>query len=175
MLNKDLISKFSDGVRVILVTNRKGNEKFFISRHRQEFEQKVKEEYEKLQSGFRIYSNVNKRNLEKAIRLFKEQQLKADYIEQLRKPFYTRIERYFISALSSPSSRDEKQFIIDIDDLSIENEIKNLMSMNNIKSIFEYGTITGKHIVVEPFNVKLIPLSDKVHVLKDGMLLIGFK
>jgi len=157
------------------VTNRKGNEKFFISRHRQEFEQIVKEEYEKLQSGFRIYSNVNKRNLEKAIRLFKEKQLKADYIKQLKESFYTRIERYFISALSSPLSRDEKQFIIDIDDLSIENEIKNLMSMNNIKLILEYNTITGKHIVVEPFNVKLIPLSDKVQILKDGMLLIGFK
>jgi hypothetical protein len=174
MLNKDLINKFSDGIRLILISNRNGNYHFFVSRHKQEFEQYVKEEYKKLPVGFRIYSSINKRNLEKAIRKFKEQQLKADYIPQMKNAFYTRIERYFISALADSSSRDEKKYLIDIDDISISNEIQNLIYKNNIKPIYEYNTITGKHIIVEPFNVTLIPSSDKVQVLKDGMLLLGW-
>jgi hypothetical protein len=175
MLNNDLINKFSDGIRVILVTNRKGNEKFFISRHRQEFEQYIKEEYEKLKDGFRIYSTVNKRNLEKAIRVFKEKQLKADYIEQLKNPFYTRIERYFVSSLMIPSSRDEKQYLIDIDDLGIENEIQTILKNNSVEKIFEYNTVTGKHIIVKPFDARLIKESDKVQIHKDGVILIGWK
>jgi len=175
MINDELIYKFSDGIRVVLTTDRKGNEKFFISRHSQEFEQYVKGEYKNLKDGFRIYSSLNKRNLEKAIRLFKEKQLKADYIEQLRNPFYTRIERYFVSSLMIPSSRDEKQYLIDLDDLGIENEIKTILQNNSVEIIFEYNTITGKHIIVKPFDVRLIKTSDKVQLHKDGMILLGWK
>jgi len=177
---------FTDGVRMIMLTqrNKEGGRSNKpdrgairkISRNREEFEKilnellDIKERHP--EKTLRIYSCVNKRDIEKGIREFKRRQLEADYYDkESRIRFYLDIKNRFLSSLMIPQSRAETKFLIDIDEDDDESQIKMKLRKLGIKILLEYKTKNGKHIITEPFNPALLP---KAEIKKDALLLLDY-
>jgi len=187
---------FTDGVRVLfLIWRKKEGAKVdrnlkirkLVSSDEEEFEKcleqllDLKERYAEL--PLRIYSTVNKRNLDKAIRKLKELQLENDYQDKKQfYGFYKDIKNRWISSLMRPSSRLETQFIIDIDNedkdylKKIESEI-----LEHTELIKKYKTKNGYHLIVKPFNPNLIKsygndghIYTDVSIKKDGLILLDY-
>jgi len=187
---------FTDGVRVLfLIWRKKEGAKVdrnlkirkLVSLDEEEFEKcleqllDLKERYAEL--PLRIYSSVNKRNMDKAIRKFKELQLENDYQDKAQfYGFYKDIKNRWISSIMRNSSRLETQFIIDIDNedkdylKKIESEI-----LEHTELIKKYKTRNGYHLIVRPFNPNLIKSYSKdghiyedVSLKKDDLVLLDY-
>lgn len=187
--------KFTDGVRVLFLIHRSkeggsaNNDKLekVITRNTEEF----LEAFDRLymlqyasERPLRIYSAVNPRNFDKAIRKFKESMLDSDYDRKdIQHRFYLDIENRFISALMKPSSRESTTFLFDVDDKNIFGKVHNdLLAVyshyqvaSGIKEF--YQTKNGYHILTEPFNPALFPLNydGKVSLNKDGLVLLSYE
>jgi hypothetical protein len=187
---------FTDGVRVLfLIWRNKDGAKVvrnlkirkLVSSDEEEFEKcleqllDLKERYAEL--PLRIYSTVNKRNLDKAIRKLKELQLENDYQDKKQfYGFYKDIKNRWISSLMRNSSRFETQFIIDIDNKS-EEYLARIKSevLAHTTLIKEYKTKNGYHLIVRPFNPNLIKSYSKdghiyedVSLKKDDLVLLDY-
>ena len=144
-----------------------------ISKNRKEFVEILQEFLDIKKEGERIYSCVNERDINKAIRIFKQNQLDADYYdEESRYSFYLDIKNRWISAIMRPQAKKESYFLLDIDtkDKKEVDEIKTRLckiSSNFIK----YETKNGYHIICPPFNPELLT---GVEIKKDGMLLLDY-
>jgi len=177
---------FTDGVRMIMLIqrNKEGGRSNNpdrvairkISRNRKEFKEilsellDIKERYP--EKELRIYSCVNKRDIEKGIREFKRRQLEADYYDdKSRIGFYLDIKNRFLSSLMVPQSRAETKFLIDIDEDEDENQIRAKLKEFGIKILLEYKTKNGKHLITEPFNPFFLP---EAEIKKDGLLLLDY-
>jgi hypothetical protein len=184
----DEFKQFTHGYRTLLLIHRakegavKANnshlKKFISGNHKEFVEYLYKLLYlkENSKDTLRIYSQVNCRDFNKAIREYKERQLEADYYSQEDKEsFYKDTHNRFVSAFSKPSCRIETNFIIDCDDLR-ENEtaLREISNAGlNDKIIMQYPTKNGWHIVTKAFNPNLLEnMSSKVN--KDGLLLLAY-
>ena len=192
----DEFKDFTDGTRVLfLIWRNKDGAKVsrnlkirkLISSNEEEFEKcleqllDLRERYSEF--PLRIYSSVNKRNVSKSIRKFREEQLANEYqstkdIEQ----FYKDIKNRWISCLMRPSSRAETQFIIDIDNNNTDyvNSIEDEM-LEHTTIIKKYKTKNGYHLIVKPFNPNLIKSYSKdgyirsdVSLKVDGLILLDY-
>ena len=179
---------FTDGVRMIMLIHR-GKEggannrtdrfsKRKISTSKKEFEYILKEflELKKISElPLRIYSSLNKRDIEKGIREFKRQQLDADYYDiESRNNFYLDIRNRFLGSLMKPSSRAETNFLIDIDEgtkKTIGEIIDRIDSITDV--LLHYKTKNGYHLITKPFNLELL---DKEYgeIKKDGLILLSY-
>lgn len=184
---QETFADFMDGNRMIMLILRKKEgggtaekdriSKRKMSKNKEEFVEIVKEFLElkaKSDKPLRIYSAVNKRDIDKAIREFKQRQLDADYYdEENRQGFYLDIKNRWISCVMSPKCRAETSFIIDVDtDDPVDGEfIKEQLELLRVKILLEYKTKNGIHIVTEPFNPNTIPEAD---IKKDGLLLLDY-
>lgn len=184
----DDFKQFTDGIRVMFLIHRSkegsehtNNEKLrkLISNNPKEFEENLymllvqKEESE---NPLRIYSSVNHRDIGKAIRKFKMEQLDADYFDvDSRNQFYFDVKNRFIGTLMSPSSASSSYFIIDIDEPQELNDVLKVIAEANLNDriIKQYATKNGWHIVMYAFNPALIGVhSPKIH--KDSLLLLNY-
>ncbi len=192
-MNKEtekILSKFGNfdltsGYRMIMLINREKNGKDRnesrsirrVSKNSEEFiillEEFLAQKKTKEFQNYRIYSCVNDRDINKAIRTFKKTQLDADYYdEENRNSFYTDIKNRWLSALMQPQSRKSHYFLLDIDtkdsDLIHKIELRLAVMTGNF---FKYETKNGYHIVSNPFNTSLLP---DVEIKKDGLLLLSY-
>lgn len=179
----DEFRDFTDGVRVLMLTSRSKDggvstgtnrkAKKFVTTNPEEFAEALEILLGLQTEGYRIYSTVNSRNMELAIRRFKEVQLEADYYdESSRHSFYFDIKNRWISSLMKRSSKVESNFLIDID----ENEgdsYRNIRAKidEQTKILFDYPTKNGRHLVTKPFNPNLV---QGVEINSDGMLLLSY-
>jgi len=170
---------FKEGVRILMLTLRskeggKSNlpdrsAKKMVSRNPAEFDKCMKILLEKRRGMERIYSTVDERDLDKAIRLFKERQLDNDYSdENSRIGFYVDIWNRFISSLQSPKARKGCLFMVDVDDdkdeeVNIRKEIKE----KRVDLVHEYPTKNGRHFILKPFNPNIVSFD----CLKNHMML----
>lgn len=183
-------TQFKEGLRMIMLTKRSKDggrnnpdrvAKRKISRNETEFDSIVdefKKEMETSSEPLRIYSSVNSRDIKKAIRLFKQRQLDADYYdEDSKNNFYFDIKNRWISCFMNPSCRAETKFLIDIDDVeSVADTIiyaKRLLGELGVKILASYTTKNGAHIITEPFNPSLWD-TDLGEIKKDGLILIAY-
>lgn len=122
----------------------------------------------------RIYSTVNERSMPKAIRMFKERQLKNDYeSEENKYAFYTDIQNRFLSCLQNPSCKASSYFLIDIDhQLEDKYEAEKEILINYSKILFECPTPNGFHVITRPFNPNL-PYFIGLEIKKDDMILVS--
>jgi len=185
-ISKSIINEyyqFTDGYRVLMLVSRKkdGGEnniyRKLISKDREEFKEciiKLINKAKNLEQPFRIYSSVNNRDIEGAIRIFKKRQLDKDYEDdEARHYFYRDIKNRFISSLMKPRARNESNFLVDIDDedeMGVEDSIEALEEHTDI--IAQYKTKNGSHVVTKPFNYNLLPDELASKVDKDGQLLL---
>lgn len=173
---------FTDGVRVLFLIHRKKEggdncDRKHIKRpvrNRAEFEKTLIEFLDIIKTEkkpYRIYCSANPRNVDKAIRRFKINQLEADYYEESEKDsFYFDSANRWVSCLMKPSSRDGNSFIIDID--QDDNLDEALMKLSGItRNYFVYKTKNGHHIVSQAFNPRLM---EGFEIKKDGLLLLKY-
>ena len=190
---KDIIEKFknnSDGIRVVLLIHRSkeggANNKFkrhlkkIITTNSNEFFETVKELKEikdNSKDELRIYASCNNRDLNKAVRLFKEQQLATDYDpEDKTKSFYLDIKNRFISCLMNKSCRNEKNFLFDLDEIDEHSfiTVKNRIEKQT-EIILWYKTKNGYHIITKPFNYyKTLDENIIKAIQTDSLMLIDF-
>ncbi len=85
--------------------------------------------------------------------------------------FYIDFYNRWISSLMKPQARNDKMFLLDIDDLSKLNEIKRkILTITHNYQV--HKTPSGCHIYLKPFNIKLLP---DIDIKKDGLMLIYWK
>lgn len=174
--------EFKDGVRILMRTLRskeggKVNKpdrvaEKVVSRNREEFDKIFAHLMSKREGQERIYSTVDERDMDKAIRLFKYRQLDSDYFDkESRNSFYTDIFNRWISALQAPESRKGTLFMVDVDnDKETGDEtpkILNEIVRESIEIVHEYPTKNGRHLILKPFNPSIVNFS----VQKNGMML----
>lgn len=174
--------EFKEGVRILMLTLRskeggKVNKpdrvaKKMVSRNKDDFNKKFAELLVERKGDERIYSTVDARDIEKAIRMFKERQLESDYYDtESRHGFYFDVFNRWISSLQSPRAQVGTLFMVDIDDEKNEYEpIMKEIKENGIGIVYDYPTKNGRHLVLKPFNPALV----KFTVLKNHMLLLAY-
>jgi len=178
----------SDGYRVVLLIHRSkeggfNNKKLrhlkkTITRNSEEFE-KVVNEFEMIKNNdersLRVYASINDRNLDKAIRLFKQRQLDIEYGGN-KDRFYTDLRSIFISCLMKKEAKNNSNFLFDLDEIDERSLITTRKLLkNNTNILLEYKTKNGVHIITEPFNY---PKVLNEHLIKslnvDGLMLLSF-
>lgn len=179
--------EFKTGIRVLVAVGRKkdGAEHKsdkqsvrLVSRDADDFDRQAKkliDIVENDESLSRVYATVNPRNIEKAIREFKFNQLEADFYDgDSRREFYFDVKSRWISCLAKPTSRADSQFLLDCD--SPEETKRALEFINRggsgIKIIWSYPTKNGTHIICTPFNPNDL---SEIEIKKDGMFLVHYK
>ena len=191
-MNDKLLEQFSDGIRMIMLCqrNKEGRDtnKTYraslkkITTNKEEFI-KVFEEFQEIKSKsdkpLRIYSCVNKRDIDKGIMNFKREQLETDYYnKESRDNFYFDIKNRWISCLMKQNARAETLFLIDIDDLICDNQphielIDSHLIEIGAEIVAKYPTKNGIHIITKPFNPNLFN-SEFGEIKKDALLLLDY-
>lgn len=167
----------TSNIRGVFVIDRTDNKKPLttrISRSTEEFRLIVTELKSRYCSdeNIRLYASVNSRDTKKAARLFSNKKLNADFgSAQDFNDFYFNLEKRWMRCLFTPSSRETKYFLIDIDTTDIET-VYAIDSLIPKKSIECYETYKGFHIIAEPFNPSLLKDIKDVEIKKDGLFLI---
>lgn len=193
-MTQEQIERFSDGVRMIMLCqrNKEGRttnktdkaSKRRISKNKEDFFRILNEFRETKKNSkdiLRIYSCVNRRDIRKAIRNFKTEQLEADYYaEDHRNDFYFDIGNRWISCLMQQNARAETLFLIDTD-FSTEmldtgeycNSVLKHLQEINVEVVTSYPTKNGYHFVTKPFNPNLFD-SKFGEIKKDALLLLEY-
>ena len=190
---EEIIKQFknqSDGIRVVLLIHRSKeggmNNKYkrhlrkIITTNSNEFFQAIKDLKEIKDTDerpLRIYASCNNRDLNKAIRLFKEQQLATDYDpEEKLSSFYLDIKNRFISCLMNKACRNEKNFLFDLDEVDDRSfhSIYNILEKQT-EIVNYYQTKNGYHIITKPFNYfKEINKDIADTIQTDALMLIDY-
>lgn len=169
----DIEQLITEGYRVISLIDRLHRKTVVqhITKNKKEFYVKLEElkPLEDESNKVRIYSSLNKRNISKAIRLFKQRQLDNDYNGGDPYSFYTNLNRRFISALMDPTCRDTKYYLIDcdteLDTLKYENLINQDLILHKYNSSSE---LDRTHIITKCFDMK--PFLNDSHIMRDALI-----
>ena len=186
MKTNKILEKFGnfniiDGYRMLMLIDRnkcgkdRNNKKCIrrISKDREEFIEILQEFLDIKKEGERIYSCVNERDINKAIRIFKQNQLDADYYDEVsRNSFYLDIKNRWISTLMRPQAKKTSYFLLDIDtkDKTELDDVKKMLCKISSDYI-RYETKNGYHFICPPFNPELL---SGIDIKKDGMLLLDY-
>lgn len=177
---------FADGVRILMLTTRSKEggrtnnpdrqltNKKYVTRSTEEYYEKLDQLIEEMNPQQRIYSTVDNRNIDKAVRIFKERQLDADYYDQEnRHGFYVDIYNRWISALQAPQARVSNLFLYDIDDEGDNSEVEAVEHFTAMEhhgfNPYMYRTKNGYHIITDPHN----PIFE-AKPQKNAMLLVAY-
>lgn len=179
--------EFTSGIRVLILLHRSKDGATHNSRHlrmvftngRKEFEEALgmllEQRIRSVQEGLRVYSTANERDIQKAIRQFKYDQLDVDDLTNDQKTyFYLGIKSRFSSALMRPGSRATSYFVFDIDDPMTLDEALGIFERSGFTDqiVKQYKTKNGWHIVTKPFNHTKLEKEISFH--KDGLLLLKY-
>jgi hypothetical protein len=183
----DEFKNFSTGYRVMFLIQRhkEGGEvnntklRKIITRNSDEWFEALKSLFDEQMSSelpMRIYSAVNERNFNKAIRQFKFEQLEADYYDQVQKEnFYLDLKNRFVGCLMQPPQRATSLFLFDIDNIEgrdIDGEA--LQAIPNELIVKHYPTKNGWHLITKPFDYTKIKLPENCEMKKDALLLLSW-
>lgn len=177
---------FAYGVRIVMLIDRgvmnsnKGSRRWInkiITTNESEWSDAVTKllelQYYLNNPDIRMYASLNDRKIDKAIQMFKHNQL--DVTIDMKDRFYSKINDSFCSCLMKPENRSSKYFMLDIDSKQ-KSEVDDFVEKENIEIIHTYPTKKGWHYIVEPFNVMLV--DESIHktftVKKDAMILLHY-
>ena len=171
---------FKSGTRILLLVNRNKDgtsEKLTITRVSHDietFDKKLLELYNSSNTGSRIYASASSRDLEKAVRRFKHNQLDADY-DANPLDFYKNLNARWVHALALSESVD-KQTKLWMFDCDTEEEYKEcLQVLENFAIIeYKYRTKNGNHILVKPFNKKMLSTNVSRLLHENPMILWSY-
>lgn len=177
--------QFTEGVRVLMLIDRaigntnKGSKRWLnklVSTNSQEFYQNLEKLKNQLvylnEPSVRIYSSINPRNLDKAIRTFQHRQLDL-HTSFEKNSFYHDIRASFVSCLMQPENRemlDNKFYLVDIDSKEDSQKYLNELKEKDI-CIYDYETPNGWHILCKPFDVRLCKEWPNTEVKTDALMI----
>lgn len=183
----DEFKDYTDGYRVLFLIHRNkeggdtNNTKYkkVITRNSSEFLKELEEMVKTKKESdipYRIYSSLNERNFNKAIRQFKFEQLEADYYDQVQKEnFYLDVKNRFIGCLMQPPQRQTSLFLFDVDNEEGKDVCgETLQALVGVDIVKLYPTKNGWHIITKPFNYTQIKLPKNVEIKKDALLLLAY-
>lgn len=175
---------FMDGIRVVMLIDRgiqnsnKGSKRWInkiITTNEAEWINAVNRllelQYHLNEPDVRLYSCLNDRNLDKAIKLFTHKQI--DILPDMTIRFYAGINNTFCSCLMKPENRKSKLFLLDIDSKDLT-EVDHFVADYLIQVKHIYHTKKGWHYIVAPFDVRLSHGMKTFIVNKDGLLLVNY-
>lgn len=183
----DEFKNFTNGYHVLLLLQRhkEGGEtnntkiQKIVSRNPKEYLQGLEKLVEAMTSSdkpLRVYASLNERDIEKAIRQFKYEQLESDYYDQEQKEnFYLDSRNRFVGALMQPQQRKTNMFLFDVDNeegRDVMGETLRILPPDVI--IQQYPTKNGWHIITSPFNYTTITLPKGCEFKKDGLILLAY-
>lgn len=178
---------FTNGFRVILLIHRSKDgakhssrhERMMFTRDEKEFKEVLafllEERAKHVLQGLRVYSTVNSRDLKKAIRAFKSDQLDIDYqSEEVMSDFYSAIKSRFASCLMRPTSKSSSFFVFDVDNPMTLDEALAIIDKSGFSDMIikQYATKNGWHIITHPFNHT--KLWSPITFNKDGLILLKY-
>ena len=144
-----------------------------VSHSPDEFDNWLSELHSIAQDGERIYATAGARDVERAIRLFKERQLDADY-DRDTPHFYRHLNSRWCSCLMAPKAQAEKLWLFDCDSVAeidhVRDELKAHYTHPSIKPYW-YWSKAGCHCIVAPFNRSLISLEAQGHLVTNPVML----
>ncbi len=181
---KNRFKMFMDGVRTVMLIDRDNNNtnkgskrwiKKIITTNETEWIDAVSylltiQEFRD-DDSVRLYSSVNTRKIDSAIKTFQHKQL--DLQPDMVTRFYTHINDSFFSCLMAPENKLSKYFLMDID-TRIPIEADRFISEHLIQVVMTYPTKNGWHYIVEPFNTEWAMKQKDFTLLKDGLLLLNY-
>lgn len=163
-----------------------------------EFDDKLKRLTDSMLPNERIYGSTEERDMDKAIRMFKERQLKIeDERNDAYYNFYKHMNGTWASCLQRNAARIGKKFLFDLDTQELKDEFDyfleywGIMSGNNpegkinaplIKAqagpsgpVYFYRSKSGWHALSQPFNTKAL-LSEKLQATchRNSMMLWAY-
>ena len=151
--------RFMDGTRVVMLKSRHkdgiADERTIlrVSHGVGRFMRQINYLLEIMQPNERIYASAGARDLKKAVRIFKERQLEADYAGD-PEDFYRHIDARWASCLMAPNAQAEKYWLFDCDtdaDAAIA-RAEYLANGRATVDPYSYRSKNGEHIVVSPFD-----------------------
>jgi len=178
---------FTDGIRVLMLIDRgvmnsnKGSRRWInkiITHDKASFQKALIKllalQYHLNEPSIRLYSCVNDRKLENAIKRFQHCQLdltKDNYIK-----FYTNINDEFCSSLMKPEMRKSKYFLLDVDSKSSIAKFNTygFLVKHKIEKVMSYDTKNGFHVITHPFDVRLAQDQKQMTLQKDGLVLLHY-
>lgn len=117
-----------------------------------------------IEPGERIYASAQPKNVEKAIRLFKERLLDADYqSDTFRHQFYHNCHKRWMSCLGDPTVSLEDFFLFDCDLPEDKEATLADLGAAQVEPRIGYMTPNGYHLLTKAFNPAL--LSERVRKL----------
>ena len=118
-----------------------------------EFDRQLEALAELLRPGERIYANAGARDVPRAMRLFKERQLAADYDTDTA-AFYRNIEQRWFSCLMDTRCQAEKIWLFDCDTAEDTALVRDALSKLDClpSAPYEYATKSGAHFVIPAFD-----------------------
>ncbi len=128
--------------------------------------------------GERVYASAEARNVDKAIRVFKERQLAADYdATDIRHGFYHECFTRWLSCLGAPQAAAETYFLFDCDDqetaVLLANDMQRIESARQAM-VYRYPTKSGEHVLTRPFNPAGLTVGVRNVLQKNPLLLVGW-
>lgn len=151
--------RFMEGARVLMLKARhkdgETDERTIlrVSHGAGRFRRSMNSLLEIMRPNERIYVNAGERDVKKAIRLFKERQLDADYSGD-PEDFYRHIDARWASCLMAPTSQLDKFWLFDCDKPEdVDFAMDEYLSINSaVSETYRYQSKNGTHILVSPFN-----------------------
>lgn len=131
-------------------------------------------------TGERVYASGEARNIEKAIRVFKERQLAADYdAPEVRHDFYNSCFNRWLSCLGAPQASAETYFLFDCDTPEDYETLKMEMAAAppeyvGGKIVHTYRTKNGVHVFTKPFNPGLLSIPMRRLRQTNPLMLVGW-
>lgn len=174
--------QFTNGVRILMrvlrtkdggVGNVDRHAKKLVSRNPKEFEECLARLVDDMLPTERIYSTVDMRDMSKAIRTFKTEQLSNDYNpEHVRDDFYIDVYNRWISALQQPSARATSLFLWDCDTPEQYADVQQVLYAVGAAIVHRYDTKNGGHIITAPFNYTILDRNDYQPLCKKNAMML---
>lgn len=146
-----------------------------VSYHREDFDHHLESLGALAQDNERIYASAGARDVDKAMRLFKERQLAADY-DPRPADFYENLETRWSSCLMAPASQAEKFWLFDCDGgsdaVNVNAELKE--HYDRPFEPYRYASKSGTHIVVQPFDRSKLTDKSRSLIHENAILLWAF-
>jgi len=133
------------------------------------FDQQLEGLLEMIRPGERIYASAGARDVAKAVRLFKERQLAADYDPDVQ-AFYRDLEGRWLSCLMDTRSQAEKIWLLDCDSAEKTARARTELSALGLGA-YEYATKSGTHLVLPAFDKSRLT-SETRDLLHDNALML---
>ena len=175
---------FYTGTRVLTLCGRNKDDSntrksiMRVTHSEKQFNYTVDELVEMSRPDERLYCSAGPRDVNKAIRRFKQLQMDADYDDDPTL-FYKRINSAWASALMRPSSQDGSYWIFDIDSdeekIVADEAISKLIEDHGLHiDPYRYQSKNGWHYMVKAFNKSLMPKAAQDLLSFNALILLGY-